>query len=177
MKKIMLEKINEKDKRALKIGAVCIAAIMVFLLAKSWIDHWSQIRTDLAELRNDLAFINPPEAKYQGLKMIVPVFEMPQNEKDQAFLFRDSFGKQLKDAGIKAGPLQFLPTIKSRVSPGYKLRRLRYKGKCQFAQMLDLLAGLKKNPYLVTIEEFELKCDQKNRQDIELDLVVSAFAR
>lgn len=177
MKKIMLEKINEKDKRALKIGAVCIAAIMVFLLTKNWVDHWLQVRSDLAALKSDLAFINPPEAKHQGLKMIVPVFEMPQNEKDQAFLFRDSFNKQLKDAHIKAEPLQFLPTIKSRISPGYKLLRLRYNGKCQFAQMLDLLTELKKNPYLVSIEEFEIKCDQKNRQDIELDLVVSAFAR
>ena len=54
---------------------------------------------------------------------------------------------------------------------------MKCSGKCKFAQILDLLASLKENPYLVGIEEMRIKCDTKNRQEIELDLTVSTFAK
>jgi len=60
---------------------------------------------------------------------------------------------------------------------GYKLLRLKCSAKCNFRQALDLLARLKENPYLVGIEELKIACDQKNRQDVKLDLMISTFVK
>ena len=36
---------------------------------------------------------------------------------------------------------------------------------------------MKENPYLVGIEEMRIKCDENNREKVELDLTVSTFAK
>jgi succinate dehydrogenase flavin-adding protein (antitoxin of CptAB toxin-antitoxin module) len=43
--------------------------------------------------------------------------------------------------------------------------------------VLDFLAQLNENPYLVGIEELKIKCDPKKRGEVELDLTVSSFAK
>ena len=172
----MIEKLSQRDKRALKIGVVCAAAILLFAFATKWLGHWLQVRKSLAATTAKLKAISTDKTKQAALASIVPVFEMPQDEQKQKFLFRDKFNEQLKKAGIKSGPLQVLPAKKSRTAVGYKLLRLKCSGKCNFAQVLDLLAGLNENPYLVGVEELKIKCDPKKREQIELDLTVSTFA-
>jgi len=110
------------------------------------------------------------------MKSAVPVFQMPEQEETQKFLFRDKLNEQLKKAGIKGKPLQVLPGRKSPQS-AYKTLFLKFSGKCQFRQSLDLLANLYNNPYLVGIEEFKIECDQKKRQDVKLDITVSTFVK
>lgn len=172
----MMEKLSQRDIRALKIGAVCVAAILVFAFAIQWVGHWVKVRESLAAARAELKVISPPKAKQLGLLSIVPAFEMPQVEEKQKFLFRDKLREQLKKAGIKGKPLQTLSIGKSRET-GYKLLCLKCSGKCKFGQVLDLLAGLNKNPYLVGIEEMRISCNPKKRQDVELDLTVSTFVK
>jgi hypothetical protein len=116
------------------------------------------------------------EAQQAGLMSIVPTFEMPRSEEKQKFLFRDKFNEQLKKAGIKSEPLQIPPVGRSRQA-GYKLLRLKSTGKAKFGQVLDLLAKLKENPYLVGIEEMRIQCDPKKRQEVELELTVSTFVK
>lgn len=170
------KKLSPREKLMLKIGAGCAAAILVFALATEWLEHWGQVKKSLAAARADLEVINPSKAKQAGLLSIVPVFEMPQIEEKQKFLFRDKFDEQLKKAGIKNKPLQFLAVGKS-TEAGYRLLRLQCSGKCRFGQVLDLLANLKENPYLVGIEEMRIKGDPKKRQEVELDLTVSTFVK
>jgi hypothetical protein len=43
--------------------------------------------------------------------------------------------------------------------------------------VLDLLARLNENPYLIGIEEFKIKVDPKKRHEVEFDLTVSTFAK
>ena len=105
---------------------------------------------------------------------IVPVFEMPEREEKQKFLFRDKFNEQLRSARINSEPLQVLSPVKSGVA-GYELLRLKCSAKCSFRQALDLLAKLNENPYLVGIEELKIECDQKKRQDVKLDLTISTL--
>ena len=103
---------------------------------------------------------------------------MPQDQEKQKFLFRDKLSEQLKKAGIKAKPLKVLAVSKSKRVDGYQVLRLQCKGaKCKFDQMIDLLANLKENPYLVGIDEFRVRCDEKDRQQVEFDLTVSTFVR
>jgi len=172
----MIQKLSEKDIRALKIGGVCVAAILVFVLASRWFNHWSEAKASLAQLKAQLELIDVDKAKQAGLLSIVPVFEMPQKEETQKFLFRDKLNEQLKKAGINSKPLQVLPGGKSQQA-GYRLLRLKCNAKCRFAQVLELLAGLNENPYLVGIEELRIRCDPKNPQDVDLDLTVSTFVK
>ncbi|MDH4239033.1 MAG: hypothetical protein OEW48_05690 [Phycisphaerae bacterium] len=169
-----MRRLNQKEKRTLKFGAVCAAAIVVLTFATQWFGHWRQVRGSLAGIKNKLENIDVSDTQRAGIMSIVPVFEMPKKEETQKFLFRDKFNEQLKKAGIRSEPLQILPATKSPVA-GYKLLRLKCSAKCRFGQALDLLANLKENPYLVGIEEFKIECDQKKRQDIKLDITVSTF--
>jgi len=57
------------------------------------------------------------------------------------------------------------------------LLRLKCSAKCRFTQVLDLLANLKENPYLVGIEELRIRCDSKKPQEVDLDLTVSTFIK
>jgi hypothetical protein len=168
--------INEKDKRALKFGGICALAIIMFWLTTKWLDHWGVIRQSLADAKKELAAISPSEAKQAGLLSIVPVFEIPKDEEKQKFLFRDKLDEQIKMARIKSKPLQILPAGKP-VYKEYKMLRVKSDAKCRFTQMLDLLANLKENPYLVGIEEIKIKRDAKNKQEVEMDLAVSTFVK
>ena len=174
----MQGKLSQKDIRALKIAAVAVVAILLLVFVTTWFEHWVMVRKSLAGRQAMLKAIVPSEAKRAGLRSIVPVFEMPKAEEKQKFLFRNKFKEQIKKAGIKSKPLQILSTGKSRSKTGYKLLRLKCSSeKCKFTQILDLLASLKENPYLVGVEELKIKCDPKKRNEFKLDLTVSAFAK
>jgi len=169
-----MKKLSQKEKRTLKFGLVCAVAIVAFAFGTKWLDNWKQARSSRADITNKLKAINVKDAERAKLMSIVPVFEMPQKEERQKYLFRDKFNEQLRNARIKSEPLQVLTPIKSGVA-GYELLRLKCSAKCSFGQALDLLARLKENPYLAGIEEFKIECDQKKRQDVKLDLTISTF--
>ncbi len=172
----MIEKLSQRDIRVLKIGAVCVAAIFVFVFASEWLDRWTKARASLAEVKNKLELIDVDKHKRDGLLSIVPVFEMPQKEETQRFLFRDKLNEQLKEAGIKNQPLQ-VASIGRSGQAGYRLLRLKCSAKCRFTQVLDLLSSLKENPYLVGVEELRIKCDSKKPEEVDLDLTVSTFVK
>ncbi len=172
-----MNKLSKRDIRALKIGAVCVAAILVFLFATWWRERWAKVREEGAEVIAQLEAISEDKTRQAGLMSIVPVFEMPIIEEEQKFLFRDKFDEQLKKARIKSSkPLQILTAGKSQ-QPGYKLLRIKCSAKCRFGQVFDLLARLNENPYLVGVEEMRIQCDPKKRQEVELNLTVSTFVK
>ena len=172
----MIEKFSEKDIRAMKFGAIGAVAIILFVFGSAGHERWTKAKANGAVLRTKLDAINVDKAKQAGLTSIVPVFEMPQVEEEQKFLFRDKLSEQFKRAGIKNKPLQTQPGRKSPQS-GYKLLLVKCNATCQFVQMLDFLARLNENPYMVGIEEFKIKCDPKKRGEVELNLTVSTFAK
>ena len=53
----------------------------------------------------------------------------------------------------------------------------KFKGKGDFNQVIDLLAGLNSNPLLLAVEEIGLSCDQKDRKVMEIDMVVSTLIK
>jgi hypothetical protein len=164
----------------LQVGAIAVVAIPAFTFGLQWIDDWRAVRASLAESQAKLADLGIDEAKHAALLSLVPVFEPPQAEETQKFLFRDKLHEQLKKAGLDTQPLQILSSRKMRNGP-YKVLKIQCKGKGKFDQWLDLLAGLNENPYLVGIEELRIECDTKQppekRQDVEVQLTVSTFAK
>jgi hypothetical protein len=169
-------KLNEKDKRAIKLGVVAAAAVIVFLVGSTWLERWKNARAEGSILKSKLETIDVDETKQKGLMAIVPAFEMPLGEEEQGFLFRDEFNNQLKKAGIKNDPLKIQVKTRSPLT-GYKSLFLVCTAKCRFSQALDLLARLNENPYLVGIEEFKVKIDPKKRSEVQLNLTVSTFTK
>lgn len=169
-------KINEKDKQAIKLGVLAAVAIVVFLVGHSWLGRWKDARVEGSVLKTKLETIDVDDSKQKGLMAIVPAFEMPAEEEEQGFLFRDKFNEQLKKAGIRNEPLKIQVRTRSPLT-GYKSLFLVCNAKCRFSQVLDLLAQLNENPYLVGIEEFKIKIDPKKRSEVELNLTVSTFTK
>ncbi len=169
-------KLSEKDVRALKLGAVGAAIIVVFMVGSTWYERWGNARTEGAVLKAKLQAIDVDDAKYKGLMSIVPAFEMPRIEEEQQFLFREKLNDQLKDAGIRGAVLEIITGRKSPVT-GYKSLHLKCNAKCKFSQALVLLTRLNENPYLVGIEEFRMKIDPKKRSEVDLTLTVSTFTK
>lgn len=178
----MVNKLSERDKRTLKFGGVGVAVILAFAFVISpWLDDWRLTRSALKLEHAKLDSIAPDKpdsaASQAGLLSIVPKLEMPKAESVQGPLFRGKFNEQLKKAGISVTNLQFLQSARSKQEGGYKSLRLQCRGKGKFAQVLDLLAGLNDNPYLVGIEELQVKCDTKKREQLDIVLTVSTSVK
>ena len=176
----MARKLTQREIRILIIGAVAAVAIVALKFGLDGLDRWRAIRTSLETAQKKLDDVAIDETKQAGLLSIVPAAEMPALEEKQKFLFRDRLHEQLKKAGIKTEPLTILAARKKKDIP-YKVMRIKCSGKCQFGQLLDFLASLPENPYLVGIEELRLDCDPTQpadkRKEVEIDLTVSTFAR
>lgn len=172
----MISKFSRKDIRALKIGAVGVAAILILVFFLEGHERWDKARQSSETLEKQLDDIDLNKAKRSGLTSIVPVFQMPVEKETQRFLFRDKLNEQLRNARINSQPIQEVPGGKSPVA-GYELLRLKCSGKCSFGQVLNLLADLKDNPYLVGVEEMRIKVDPKNQQRVDFDLTVSTLVK
>jgi len=174
----MARKLTPREIRTVQVGAVILVAIPALTFGTQWIDDWRQTRASLSQSQAELKDLEADAAKQAGLLALVPVCEPPQEEDVQKFLFRDKLHEQLKKAGINTEPLQFLPVRKVE---SQKVLKIQCKGKCKFDQLLDLLASLKENPYLVGIEELKIDCDTKQppdkRQDVEIAMTVSTFVQ
>lgn len=167
-----MQKLSEKDVRALKLGAVGIVAVLLLIGGTKVLGHWSKVRASIAKRQADLKALDVGDAKQAGILSIVPAFEMPELLEEQKILFRSKFSDQLKKAGIKHEPLKMTPTGKS-IGSGYRLLNVQCTAKCKFTQVLDLLARLNENPYLVAVEVFKIKGQKGKPQDVELNLTVS----
>ncbi len=171
-------KLSERDKWALKIGAVGVVAILVFRFGTTWVERWTEVRKSIADKRATLTSIRIDKAQQKRLMSIVPLFEDPNEEEEQKIRFREKFSEQLKKAGFKRGePIRVLRARRAQAGAGYKLLGLHTRGECKFQQVLDLLTNLYENPYLVGIEEMRMECDPKKRQKFKIDLTVSTFVK
>jgi hypothetical protein len=172
----MTKKLSQRDIRTLKIGGICAAAIMVFWAGSEIHGRWKKARESTAMLKDKLELIDVNKAKQSGLMSIVPKFEMPIEEEEQKFLFVDKLTEQFKKAGIKNQPLEVASKSKTK-QDGYQLLRLKCSASCRLTQVLDFLADLKDNPYLVGIEELRIRMDKKKPQQVDIDLTVSTFVK
>ena len=177
-------RLTNRDKRALAAGAIIIAIIIAYMfILAPWLDDWKATRSALADYKQKLHMMGVgadsiSKAKQQALMRIVPVVEPPQAEDAQRILFREKFSEQLKKAGIplKSGP-GFDSSAKFQKDLGLKVLKVTCKTKCKFDQVLNLLANLNGNPYIIGIEQLRLQCDEKNRKDLEMTLTVSTFVK
>ncbi len=169
----MLEKLNEKDVKTLKLGGIGVVAILIFWAALSGFDYWTQKRQSYKTLDQQLKDLDTDKIKQEGLLSIVPVLEMPEDKDKQKVLLREEMVQQFDDARITGQPWLEVSGKTNYLPTPYGLLCLKSSGSCRLRDMFNLLANLKENPYLVAIEELRIKCDPQNPQQIDFDITVS----
>lgn len=176
-----LDKLSPRDRRAVLVGLAATVLILVYSLALApWFDRWSHTRSEIASIRAQLRiFDNSPavRSKREALVAAVPVFELPDNEENQAAVFRGRVNEQLKKAGVQIKSLSFQSRTREAPAAGYKTLLLECRGQCRLEQIFDLLADLDENPYLVGVEKMNIRCDSNNRNQMEVDLTMSTWCR
>ena len=90
----MLEKLNEKDVKTLKMGAIGVVAILIFLAALSGFEKWTKARQSYKTLDQQLKDLDTDKIKQSGLLSIVPVFEMPVDKESHKVLLREEMVQQ-----------------------------------------------------------------------------------
>ena len=171
----MFKKMKPKDARALKLGVIGAAAIVVLLFFMDINERWAKAQESSGIVNNKLetlSKINTTKAEYAALKNAVPAFEMPVERDQQKFLFQDSLNEQFKKSSVKSQPWEEID-CKSKLLTGYEVMALKTSGKCNVTQMFDLLAKLKENPYLISIEELTIRSDEKNKQEVNFEMTLS----
>jgi hypothetical protein len=168
----------------LLIGVVALTAVAVFTYGTKGMDRWGKSRASLAAAKKKLAEVETDKAKLAGLLALVPVFETPESVEKQTSLFREKLLEQLKKAGINPEPPVPLAGKKINIAGvNYQVLKIKCRAKCRFDKLLDFLAGLKENPYVVGVEELQVRCDTKEPpekrkdKDVEVDFVVSTFLK
>lgn len=172
----MLDSLDKRSRRAVIVGGGFAVAILLFHFVLSpWFGNWGVVRRDLA---NQIQQLEMADVREKLLAEKVPAFEMPESEDKQRVLFERKISEQLQAAGIAPiGIGQYVGKGKVQGKMGLKLLTLEVKGKGDFGQLLDFLANLNENPYLVSIEEFRAQCNKKNRQEITAMLKISTYAK
>lgn len=178
----MKNKINERDKRALKLGAIAVVVVLLCVGIGRLFKEYSVTKKALVSVQAQVEQVMGDKDgklshQQRGLLSIVPRLEIPEQEEIPGAKFRQKFSEQLKKAGIKYTQLAFLSASKSRNALGFKTLKLQCKGKCKFNQAIDLLEKLYDNPLFVAVEELKLECDPKKRTEMRISIVVSTFVK
>jgi hypothetical protein len=179
----MIARLSHRDRKIAVFGLIAAGAILLFALVVSpWLDHWRDIGDRLAAAQGILAQEGVGATPAQAAKRLatlttVPAFSPPQAEEQQRLLFQRQVNEQLGKAGVKAKSLQFLSGGKARPELGGRLLRLQCQAKCQWGQLMDLLARLNANPHLVGVEELQLRCNQQNREELDLSLTLTTLTQ
>lgn len=174
--------ISERDKRALKLGAIAVAVVLLCVGAGRLFEDYSATKKALVSVQEQVEQVMGDKDgklshQQRGLLSIVPRLEIPEQEEIPGAKFRQKFSEQLKKAGIKYTQLSFLSASKSKNALGFKTLKLQCKGKCKFDQVIDLLEKLYDNPLFVAVEELKLECDPKKRTEMQISIVVSTFVK
>lgn len=170
----MFEKLSEKDKKTLKNGAIAVVAIAVLMLTMQGYGSWNQNQGEYDKLMKDLNKVNLTDSMRSRQLNAVPEFQMPRPKQDQKEAFRNELDALLDSLRIDTEPWQEV-TVKKSPLTDYGFLLLKCSGSCRFEQILDLLAGLKSNPYLAGIEELSIQCDPQNPQQADFAITVSTF--
>jgi len=148
--------LDQRSKKAVKLGVIGIILIFLVMFLLEWIGSWRMLRQFIAESKQKLEALSAQEAKLAALRVRVPVVEIPLKDRDkQYFAFRKELESQLRAANIQVKPIAVSDQAKSP-SAKYKYLYLKCSGTGSFQNVLNLLVELKKNPYLVGIEELTI---------------------
>ena len=182
----MVSQMSERDKYILKVGAVIVVLILFvrFVMLPS-IGRWNtikeRVKNDEAIMAN-LGLTDSAQAGRELKRLVetVPSFAIPLNEDQQRQIFQEKFYEQLRSCRINVtSPPQFQAQVRAHQDKtlGLNIMRLKCRGTCRFRDAMNLLAKLYENPYLYSVEEMHLIIGDRDRDEIDLTLVVTTLCQ
>ncbi len=174
----MLEKLNEKDQKTLKMGGLAVLVLAVAITGYLGYNHWTAQNKLTKKLNADFKKLVMNESAYKKLLSEVPVFQPPEDDSTQKTKFRDFLDQQFERRRITTEAwVEVTAGNAIRPPAGYGVLSLKTssKGTVSFQNILNLLADLKENPYYAGIEELKITCDQQNPQLATLSIVLATF--
>jgi len=182
----MVSQMSERDKYILMIGAVIAVFILFahFVVLPS-ISRYNNIRDRVKNheaIMANLGLSDSAQAERELARLVkaVPTFAPPLNEDQQRQIFQEKFYEQLRSCRIQVtNPPQFQAQVRAHPDKtlGLNILRLKCRGTCRFRDAMNLLALLYENPYLYAVEEMHLICGERNRDEIDLTLVVTTLCQ
>ena len=173
-------RLDARDRRAVTIGIVGVLIVMLYVFAiLPLLTDWSAARSALHSYGSDLdrlAGATPgSRARLKGLYTAVPFVESPQDSDQQRKTFWDAVNGSLKSSGLAiSSPPRYLSA--SAGSPADTLS-LAFAGKGTYQQLLKFFAAFHENPHGLSVEDFTLKRDDKNPEQLDMTMTVSTFIR
>jgi hypothetical protein len=146
-------KLDQKNKKTLKLGIIGIVVILLAMFFLDWIQNWKDLRQSIKDTKKQLEVLAAADERMETLRTKVPAVAIPQKETKQLFTFRDALNRQLNQARITVQPFK-VSTVAKSARPEYQYLYLQCSGNATFENVLNFLADLKTNPYLVGIDEF-----------------------
>ena len=182
----MVAQMSERDKVVLKVGAVLAGLILfTYLVILPSVGRWNSVKDYVKSheaIMDNLGLSDSVQAERELKRLVqaVPTFAMPLNEDQQRQIFQEKFYEQIRSCRINVtSPPQFQAQVRAHPDKtlGLNVLRLKCRGTCRFKDAMDLLAKLYENPYLYSVEEMQLICGERNRDEIDLTLVVTTLCQ
>jgi len=176
--------ISSRDRRAMVVGGVALAAILVVKFAvMPWAYQWLDTRDDIRQVRDTLASYETRFKRLEVLnKRLVLTYGKAVGEPlEDIELTRVRFHKVVQDvlkaAGFKMESLQpqAARSIRKRV-PGVAVFPIRVVGKCQIQQLAKCLAQVRAAPCLIIVDRVNVTSDPKNPSQLSVTMVLAALA-
>ena len=182
----MVSQMSERDKMVLKVGGV-LAVLILFsrFVIMPAVERYNAVKEHVKNDEAIMAHLGLSDSKraqqeLERLDQTVPAFALPQSEDQQRQIFQEKFYEQLRSCRINVtSPPQFQAQVRAHPDKalGMNILRLKFRGTCRFRDAMNLLAVLYENPYLYSVEEMHLICGEKNRDEIDLTLVVTTLCQ
>lgn len=175
--------LTKKDKRAIRICVIALAAILVAkLLVIPWLDRWSEARLRIASADQQIEQLQRPIRRALGLqkhleRLYGPGVNQPCQDIETANLsLMKTAGKFAKSGGMK--PSSNVPQRGRRLTnvPGVEIVLLQIRGKCDLQKLSKTLAALLKSETLVFVERLSVTNDQKKPGQLDVTLVLATLA-
>jgi hypothetical protein len=175
-------KLSEKDRKTIKVGAVLMAIILVCGGMNILLSEYSRTSKELDAVKSKFNSVMPNSdgsltSKQAGLYNIVPVFEIPKKEDIPGETCRKKLMEQLRKAKVNFRDVILQPMANKENACGFRKRNLRCEGKCTFTQAMDLVASLYENPWFIAIEEFKIERNAKNRSQMDMTITISTYIK
>ena len=177
----MMTNLNQRDRRAVMVGAALLVAILVVRYAVfPWFDHWSDQRD---RIDSNTSLLGGLEAMHRRIEMhktnlhalYGPAVDRAlQDVQVTKVTFHKTVQESLKAAGLKFDKIREQKARPLRKTPGLVIVPLQLSGaKCKIDQLAKFLAKTRRSQMIIMVDRLNVAV---SGDKLEVDIVVATLA-
>jgi hypothetical protein len=173
--------ISKRDKRAIFLGgAAALLVIFYFLVLSPWQEHYGEVKSELAEAREQLGELTGGSglvSRRMALLSVVPEVSLPGPAAERKPMFISSVNEQLKKNGLVVGSIKYVNFSSSDRLGAYRKVFLQCTGSGEYGKMIDFLAGVPGNEMVCAVEKLNFRMGSKDRKQVDYTIVLSTLCK